>query len=78
MYREKSNRKGDSGWRFFSGTETEEYINNHKNTNIFDVNTIANYDQTIIDFLDEPAAIVYERSSESDWHLVTDFEIPYD
>ncbi len=37
MYREEPNKedkKWDSGWRFFSGTEDQEYVDNANNTMI--------------------------------------------
>ena len=51
MYREIPENKDDSGWRFLSGTETQDYIDNDSNIMIFDVNTIANYDPAIIPYL---------------------------
>ena len=54
MYREKPSDANDSGWRFFSGKEASIYVDNPDNTHIFDTNTIANYDQDIIPFLNSP------------------------
>ena len=51
MYREEPEEADDSGWRFLSVTETQEYIDNDKNIMIFDVNTIANYDPAIIAYI---------------------------
>ena len=48
-YREKpdSNFLNDSGWRFLAGDENEEYLNNPNNFDVFEINTICNYDQVI-------------------------------
>lgn len=54
LYREPPDEPWDSGWRFFSGTESDEYANDPANVAIYDVNTIANYDQEIIPLLDAP------------------------
>ncbi|SDE00695.1 DUF2185 domain-containing protein [Niabella drilacis] len=51
MYREEGNFEKDSGWRFLSGTESQEYLDNPENLMIYDVNTIANYDPSIIPYL---------------------------
>jgi hypothetical protein len=51
MYREEPQEATDSGWRFFSGTEDQDYVNDPKNTSIYNVNTIANYDKAIIPYL---------------------------
>ncbi len=48
---EKSNRPEDSGWRFFSGEETQAYVDNPNHTMIYDINMIANYDPAIVPYL---------------------------
>lgn len=65
MYREQPDYEQDSGWRFFSGYESDEYLDNPKNTEIYDVNTICNYDADIIPFLDAPAGTAFERDSKT-------------
>ena len=65
MYREEPESKEDSGWRFLSGDETEEYVDNMNNSMIFDVNTIANYDAAIIPYLNLPVDSELERISNS-------------
>jgi hypothetical protein len=52
MYREKPDNDLDSGWRFFAGSETDEYVEIPENCGIYDVNTIANYDPDIIPHLE--------------------------
>lgn len=66
MYREEPDNDIDSGWRFMSGFESDEYMNDPDNIEIYDVNTIANYDQTIIPLLDEPVGSAFEKSSVSE------------
>ena len=61
MYRETPDEPRDSGWRFFSGDETQEYARNPDNLGLYDVNTIANYDPEIIPYLSEPMGSAYER-----------------
>ena len=61
MYREKPSDKVDSGWRFFSGEETQEYVDDPGNTMIYDVNTIANYDPSIIPYLESPIGSAFGR-----------------
>ena len=56
----------DSGWQFFSGTEDQDYIDNADNSAIYDVNTIANYDRTIIPYLDLPIGTELERIRGTD------------
>ena len=61
MYREDPDDQVDSGWRFFSGSEDQNYIDNPDNTMFYNVNTIANYDRAIIPYLDSPIGSEFER-----------------
>jgi len=73
MYRQQPTHPEDSGWNFFSGIdEDDEYMNNPDNFAIYDVNTIANYDPTILPFVDSPVGSVFERAEEK-WRPVKDW-----
>jgi len=61
FYREEPDVESDSGRRFFSGTETQEYADDPTNTAIYEVNTVVNYDKTIIPYLDLPFGTELER-----------------
>jgi hypothetical protein len=61
MYREEVTRAEDSGWCFFSGDESQSYIDDPSHTTIYDVNTIANYDPDIIPYLQTPAPCAFEK-----------------
>ena len=63
MYREEPDFEHDSGWRFFSGEETQEYVDNADNSAIYQVNTIVNYDSDIIPYLATPAPCEFEKVS---------------
>jgi hypothetical protein len=63
MYREEPQFEADSGWRFFSGSETQEYVDNPSNSMFYDVNTIANYDLSIIPYLEMPIGVELERAA---------------
>jgi len=66
MYREGADYEHDSGWRFFSGTEDQDYVDNPDNTMIYAVNTIANYDRAIIPYLHLPIGVELERVRGTD------------
>src|SRR5579859_2960318 len=66
MYREEPDQQADSGWRFFSGDETQEYADNPDNFAIYEVNTICNYDPAIIPFLNAPHGEALGRIPGSD------------
>ena len=77
MYRDKPRNDRDSGWAFLSGTEDDAYMNDPANHGIFDVNTIANYDPSIIPFLDSPVGSVFEKLPDApDFVAVTDWTPP--
>ena len=61
MYREAPDHDVDSGWRFLTGHESDEYMNDPDHHAVYDVNTIANYDPDIIPFLDSPIGSAFER-----------------
>jgi len=65
MYREDPDNDVDSGWRFLSGTESDEFLDDPENLGLYDVNTIANYDRDIIPLLDAPSGAAYERDPET-------------
>lgn len=66
MYREEPDNEVDSGWRFFSGFEDDDYMDGPNNHAVYDVNTIANYDPSIIPLLDSPIGSVFEKPPESE------------
>ena len=65
MYRVTPADENDSGWIFLSGAETQSYIDNPANWAIYDVNTIANYDPVIIDYLNEPVGCDFIRDKNN-------------
>lgn len=73
MYREGPDFDVDSGWRFLSGTESQEYLDDPGNLQIYDVNTIANYDPDIVPFLDQPVGSAFERQQSTGTFAATDF-----
>lgn len=54
LYRKTPQHPTDSGWHFFAGDESEEYTDNPNNFEVYDVNTIANYDPQITSCLEAP------------------------
>lgn len=60
MYHEEP-EDGDSGWRFFAGDETDEYLENPENIGIYDIQTILAVDDEVLPYLDAPVGFAYER-----------------
>ena len=63
MYREEPDRNHDwdSGWRFTAGDESQEYMDDPENADIYALNTICNYDPEITELLDAPFGTAYVR-----------------
>ena len=61
MYRERREDDYDSGWCFFAGTEDQAYADNPRHFGIYNVNTVANYDQDIVPYLESDFDRAYER-----------------
>jgi hypothetical protein len=76
MYREAPDNDVDSGWRFMSGYESNEYMDNADNHAVYDVNTIANYDPDIIPLLDAPVNTAYQRDSKTGKFVEVEFQSP--
>ena len=64
MYREVPEDDADSGWRFLSGFESQEFLDDPENLELYDVNTIANYDAAIIPYLDAPPGATLVRAKD--------------
>lgn len=79
MYREKRTRPEDSGWRIFTGFETDDYINDPNNTGIYNPSSILKVDPSLQSILLKGIGAVYERTDDdSEWYRVTDFELEDD
>ena len=70
MYREEAFDEEDSGWRFLAGTESEDYLDDDRNSKAISVNAIANLDPSIIPYLKSPEGIALERIEGSDEFVV--------
>jgi hypothetical protein len=70
MHRESPDFNSDSGWRLFSGTEDQLYVDNPNNLAVYDLNTIVNYDLTIIPYLDLPIGVHLERCLDNTFSII--------
>lgn len=61
LYRQDPDFDGDSGWRFLTGFESDEYMENGDNFGLFDLNLIANCDPEVLELLDRPAGSAFGR-----------------
>lgn len=73
MYREEPDKPGDSGWRFYSNTESQAYIDNPDNIQIYDIKTIIDIDPDILPYLDAEIGTCFERcEGTNEFAVVTD------
>lgn len=61
MYKETPDDEDDTGWRFYSGTETEDYVDDADHFMMFDLNYIANCDPDIIPYIKNRIGAELER-----------------
>jgi hypothetical protein len=69
MYREEPDNENDSGWRVFSGEETQQYADDPTNFAMYNASTIVAIDPSIAEWLGTPAPAVFERDATG--HLVS-------
>ena len=65
MYRETPDNQYDTGWRFFSGYESDDYVNNPNNIGLYDIETIVRMHPDISPYLLLPEGSVLERNNDS-------------
>lgn len=71
FYRDTPVNDMDSGWRFFSGEEDDDYMTEPDFHSVYDLNTIANYEPAIIPLLAYPVGSEFEREDlNADFSLV--------
>lgn len=72
FYREKAvNGFYDSGWRFLTGDESEAYLSDAKNVQIFALNTVANVCEKVIPYLDQPIGSAYVLGDDGMFHQLS-------
>ncbi|MGL4818429.1 MAG: DUF2185 domain-containing protein [Bacilli bacterium] len=75
LYRDEPYQNGrpDTGWRFFAGDETEEYIDDLSHSAVWQLNTICNIDPDIIPYLHAPPGSAFIRDETGNFVLDRDW-----
>jgi hypothetical protein len=75
-YREKPDREEDSGWRLFSGEESDEEVNDPANIRKCNVYWLSDWDPTLIGVLQKRKAgeAFDRRKKEHPWQMVEDWK----
>jgi hypothetical protein len=63
LYRENPDNQDDSGWRVFSGDETQEYADDAANFAMYNATTILEIDPSIASLLATPSPAAFERDA---------------
>ena len=71
-YREQPDGDWDSGWRFTAGDESEAYMDDPNNADIYKLNTICNDDPDIVPLLITPAPCGVERDENGVFQQIKD------
>lgn len=79
IFREKPSNENDSGWRIFSGFESDEYSENPNNFGIYDPKTILKIDESIAHLLlYKGIGSVWEKTTNNEWIEVFDYPLEDD
>ena len=75
MYHEQPDNEFDSGWRFFSGDETQEFVDDSTNLIFIPLSkVIQNVDSSIEKYLNYEKNIAFERNNENEEFKVSNFD----
>lgn len=74
ILRDYPHGEGDSGWSILSGYEDDDYLNDSENFQIVSVGVILNFDDSILEFIQEPPLCAYERNDDSKFYKVDDYD----
>lgn len=68
--------RGDSGWRFFAGDESDAFIARAENFNIYPVQAILELDASITPHLNAPVGSAFKRTAGTDTFVKVPFPDP--
>ena len=78
IYKTVPEHLNDTGWRMFTGYETEAFLADFDNLPPVPIEQVIKQNPTLTELLDNNAGSVWERSPNQPWQAVYDFEIPYE
>jgi hypothetical protein len=68
--------RGDSGWRFFAGDESDAFINLAENFNIYPVKAVIDLDPAISAHLNAPVGSAFKRQGDTETFVKVPFPDP--
>lgn len=70
MYRELSEKEDDSGWRVFSGTEDDVFLDNPYNFALVDAEGLIEIDDSLKANLFAPVGSSFEKNQLGEWEII--------
>lgn len=74
MYREEPVFEQDSGWRFFSGDETDEFAANPENFGVYDISDVTRNHPSVAEWLAQPAGTAWETDENGEFQPAADWQ----
>jgi hypothetical protein len=65
LYREEPDHEDDSGWRITANDETDEYMENSKNSSYVSLGAVLNEDDSFVELLESPVGSAFARDAKS-------------
>ena len=75
MYHEQPDNEFDSGWRFFSGDETQEFVDDSNNLifiSLYEV--VQNIDNSIEKYLNYENNVAFERKNINEEFVISNYD----
>lgn len=70
LFREAPEVPGDSGWRFFAGTETKAYLAREDSMQFVSLGAVLRCGDAFVDLLDSPVGAYFELDMETNQYVV--------
>ena len=70
LEKEENEEYEDSGWRFFTGEETQEYVDNIENFSYVSLGAVLSKDDSFVKLLDSEIEITYQKNGNGDFEVV--------
>ena len=67
MYREEPDTEDDSGWRFTTGSETDEYMNNSENSSYVSLGAVLREDDSVVHLLEHTSGIAFAKDQNGNF-----------
>ena len=67
LYKEDPDYDDDSGWRFSTGTESEEYMDDSNNISYVSLGAVLREDDGFVNLLDREEGVVFEKTTSGEY-----------